>query len=124
MTAPLTSVSKTPADCSQQSQYQLDGCAWNALNAANKKINAEVLFLMKQEGTVPGVARAIVASEKVWMNYVNVACSAIDAEFKGGSILPMVDAECRAAVDANHSRDLYRLWQTMNAEPGPYPKFP
>jgi uncharacterized protein YecT (DUF1311 family) len=117
-------VSKTPADCSQQSQYQLDGCAWNALNAANKKINAEVLFLMKQEGTVPGVARAIVASEKVWMNYVNVACSAIDAEFKGGSILPMVDAECRAAVDANHSRDLYRLWQTMNAEPGPYPKFP
>jgi len=124
VTAPLTSVSKTPADCSQQSQYQLDGCAWNALNAANKKINAEVLFLMKQEGTVPGVARAIVASEKVWMNYVNVACSAIDAEFKGGSILPMVDAECRAAVDANHSRDLYRLWQTMNAEPGPYPKFP
>ena len=124
MTAPLTSVSKTPADCSQQSQYQLDGCAWNALNAANKKINAEVLFLMKQEGTVPGVARAIVASEKVWMNYVNVACSAIDAEFKGGSILPMVDAECRAAVDANHSRDLYRLWQTLNAEPGPYPKFP
>ena len=124
MTAPLTSVSKTPADCSQQSQYQLDGCAWNALNAANKKINAEVLFLMKQEGTVPGVARAIVASEKVWMNYVNVACSAIDAEFKGGSILPMVDADCRAAVDANHSRDLYRLWQTMNAEPGSYPKFP
>lgn len=124
MTAPLTSVSKTPADCSQQSQYQLDGCAWNALNAANKKINAEVLFLMKQEGTVPGVARAIVASEKVWMNYVNVACSAIDAEFKGGSILPMVDADCRAAVDANHSRDLYRLWQTLNAEPGPYPKFP
>ena len=124
MTAPLTSVSKTPADCSQQSQYQLDGCAWNALNAANKKINAEVLFLMKQEGTVPGVARAIVASEKVWMNYVNVACSAIDAEFKGGSILPMVDADCRAAVDANHSRDLYRLWQTMNAKPGPYPKFP
>jgi len=124
VTAPLTSVSKTPADCSQQSQYQLDGCAWNALNAANKKINAEVLFLMKQEGTVPGVARAIVASEKVWMNYVNVACSAIDAEFKGGSILPMVDADCRAAVDANHSRDLYRLWQTLNAEPGPYPKFP
>jgi uncharacterized protein YecT (DUF1311 family) len=124
VTAPLTSVSKTPADCSQQSQYQLDGCAWNALNAANKKINAEVLFLMKQEGTVPGVARAIVASEKVWMNYVNVACSAVDAEFKGGSRLPMADAECRAAVDANHSRDLYRLWQTMNAEPGPYPKFP
>jgi len=124
VTAPLTSVSKTPADCSQQSQYQLDGCAWNALNAANKKINAEVLFLMKQEGTVPGVTRAIVASEKVWMNYVNVACSAIDAEFKGGSILPMVDADCRAAVDANHSRDLYRLWQTMNAKPGPYPKFP
>jgi len=79
---------------------------------------------MKQEGTVPGVTRAIVASEKVWMNYVNVACSAIDAEFKGGSILPMVDADCRAAVDANHSRDLYRLWQTLNAEPGPYPKFP
>ena len=110
------------ADCADaKTQLELNVCASQdykaadaALNAAYKKAMASMKdtdsYLPKGE---KNAADALLAAQRAWIDYRDKACEAETFQVKGGSMEPMIYAECMTRITRERSAALDELAQGM-----------
>ena len=121
---PPLAIPQNSLPCSQMTQLGLDGCAIDRIITANKKVNAEVAFLLRVLKNKRYERSLFVTSELAWRSYRSTTCKVVRRAFAGGSILPLEVANCEVGLDAHHSQELRALWISLNPELGSSVKFP
>jgi len=86
-------------DCSNlQTQTDMTICAVGEYNKADAELNASYKQIMTRLKDDPETAKLLVAAEKAWMAFRDAECTFANAGTDGGSIHPMLVAECREAI--------------------------
>jgi len=99
----------TPLPCSgapgHRSTLQMEGCAEQQILASDKKIDA-----LNQEifGKLFDAAarRRFIAGYNAWFAYRRAYCLSASDVFEGGTEAAVVDADCTAAVNSQHVKNL------------------
>jgi uncharacterized protein YecT (DUF1311 family) len=81
---------------------------WKTVYARMKRLDAQDT----SRGGGFGYAAALLASQRAWLKYRDTHCVISAAEFAGGSLQPMVAAQCRTRLTDLRTSDLKALtWQ-------------
>jgi uncharacterized protein YecT (DUF1311 family) len=86
------------AACPGQNQRELDSCAGNAAVAADAKLNATYQTITGRLKANNAVRTKLVAAERAWIAFRDAECAFAASGVEGGTIQPMIVAECRAAL--------------------------
>ncbi|HET9059821.1 MAG TPA: lysozyme inhibitor LprI family protein [Acidimicrobiales bacterium] len=121
---PLLALPKSTAgtECNQTSQLGMDGCAYLASVAADRRLDADVVVIWKLER---GYQRTDLArAQKDWVTYRGADCASQTDIYRGGSIMPMVVGYCLAAEDRLRRQDLVTLYNTLTSGAPKQPRLP
>jgi len=104
-------------DCQNAaSQRELNNCA----HAAYEKSDAELNALYKQvTGRLKGDAdqtKLLVAAQRAWIAFRDAECAFVSAPTTGGSINPMVQANCRDRITSARVNDLKSYLQCTEGD--------
>jgi uncharacterized protein YecT (DUF1311 family) len=106
LSPPVIHETFTPLPCGTGSTtVQMEGCAEQKILADDKQIdtlNREIF------ATLTGTAarKRFIAGHKAWFAYRQAFCASESDIFEGGTEAPVEAAQCEAAVDAQHVKDL------------------
>lgn len=104
------------ADCSDlKTQTEMTICAVDAYNKADAELNASCKEITARLRDDPDTAKLLVAAEKAWMAFRDAECTFANAATVGGSIHPMLVAQCREAITRKRVGDLKTY---LNCEEG------
>jgi uncharacterized protein YecT (DUF1311 family) len=104
---------KTPCDASA-TQSDLNQCAGDDFQKADARLNRIYANLVKQmEG--PAVQK-LKAAERAWIQYRDLHCEAARYEYEGGSMSPMVFAQCMATTTEHRIEDLKAAYDERQLE--------
>ncbi len=84
-------------DCSApQTQADMTHCAGLAYQAADADLNATYQLAMNDwlGGRNAPSGQALLTAQRAWLSYRDAHCSAVAAKYEGGSIQPMMHADC------------------------------
>ena len=81
-------------DCPDQSQQGLNRCANAAYQKADEALNGAYKTILRRLKDDAATAKLLVAAQKAWIAFRDAECAFADSENAGGSIYPMVYAEC------------------------------
>lgn len=101
------------------SQAEMTICAGRDYEAADAELNAaykKARAAMKSyDAELPadrrGNAKALLEAQQAWIPYRDAACEAEGFPFQGGTIRPMIIAECLARLTRQRTDDLRMLAQ-------------
>lgn len=102
-------------DCTtQRTQLEMTMCAGQDYSKADAELNtvyAEARAAMKSfDANLPpgqrGAARALLEAQRAWIPFRDAACKAEGFLYGGGSIQPMVVAECLARLTRQRTQEL------------------
>ena len=101
------------------SQAEMSICAGRDYEAADAELNAaykKARAAMKSyDAELPadrrGNAKALLEAQRAWIPYRDAACEAEGFPFQGGTIRPMIIAECLARLTRQRTDDLRTLAQ-------------
>jgi uncharacterized protein YecT (DUF1311 family) len=103
-------------DCSNlQTQTDMTICAVGEYDKADAELNASYKQIMARLKSDPDTAKLLVAAEKAWMAFRDAECTFANSQTVGGSIHPMMVAECREAITRKRIDDLKAY---LNCEEG------
>jgi len=96
------------ADCSKQDlpQVGMNACAYEAFKKQDRALNALYGELMKTPDAGP--PRQLQASQRAWLQFRDLECL-YEAPDTGGSIVPMLKADCLAELTRERILDLRRV---------------
>ena len=94
-----------PCPASPKSTLDFEGCAEHRILKSDRAINAVARKIFRQLATTTARAR-FVRAERAWLTYRRAACQSNADLFEGGSAAGIVFAECVAAKNGAHLRDL------------------
>jgi uncharacterized protein YecT (DUF1311 family) len=108
------------ASCANaQTQTQMTQCASQAYASADAAMTGQwkaTYAYMKDRdaGTMArgggfGYAAALLASQRAWLKYRDTQCVISAGEFAGGSMQPMVAAQCKARLTTQRTSELKTL---------------
>ena len=104
---------KGPCDAAA-TQLDLNQCAGEEFSKADTHLNHIYANLLKQmEG--PGLQK-LKAAERAWIQYRDLHCDAARYEYEGGSMSPMVFAECMATTTEHRIEDLKAAYDERKLE--------
>jgi len=101
---------KGPCDAAA-TQLELNQCYGEQFRKAYAHLNNIYASLLKQLGNGTA-AQKLKMAEKVWIRYRDLHCEAARSEFEGGSISPMVWAQCMAATTDHRIEELKNAYET------------
>ncbi len=101
---------KGPCDAAA-TQLELNQCFGEQFRKADAHLNKIYASLLKQLGSGTAVQKLKMA-EKAWIQYRDLHCEAARSEFEGGSISPMVWAQCMAATTDHRIEELKDAYET------------
>ncbi|HLJ71544.1 MAG TPA: lysozyme inhibitor LprI family protein [Roseiarcus sp.] len=81
-------------DCPDQNQQGLNACANAAYKKADDALNGVYRETMRRLKDDAAAAKLLVAAQKAWIAFRDAECAFAASENAGGSIYPMVYAEC------------------------------
>lgn len=94
-------------DCTDpRTQTDMTACATKKIEEADKALNAthkEMTVRLKDDADT---AQLLVAAQKTWIAFRDAECIFATSQTDGGSIHPMIDAECREAITGKRIEDL------------------
>jgi uncharacterized protein YecT (DUF1311 family) len=102
----------------------MEGCAEAKLLRADKRLNDQVAIIFDLSHTT-AQKRDFVNAENFWFTYRGADCQSFAATFEGGTIAPVVFANCEVQDDLSRSADLHSLFDeltegdNMNIPPWP-----
>ncbi len=108
-------------DCTApQSQLEMTMCAGQDYSKADAELNvayAKARAVMKSyDADLPpgqrGAAKALLEAQRAWIPFRDAACKAEGYPFEGGTIQPMIVAECLARLTRRRTEDLRALAAT------------
>ncbi len=105
---PASSEPDSVADCSRRdlTQIDLNACAYEVFKKQDRALNALYGELMKS--TAAGAPKALQASQRAWLQFRDLECL-YEAPDTGGSIVPMLKADCLAELTRERIADLRRV---------------
>ncbi len=99
-------------------QMEMNICAFQDYKAADSELNADykrAMAFMKQadldylpEGAVPGVI-VLRDAQRAWITYRDKNCTVETLAYRGGSIVPLIWANCLEAMTRARSEELRRI---------------
>lgn len=118
MIALLLLAAATPC-ASAVTQSDMTRCAIADFNKADARLNRQwsmTYGVMKKRdaadtsrGGGPGYAAALLASQRAWLQFRDKQCVVEGLEYSGGSMQPMVIANCRARMTEARTKQLAKL---------------
>ena len=105
---PAASAPDSLADCSKQDlpQIGMDACAYDAFKKQDRALNALYGELVKTPDA--GAPRQLQASQRAWLQFRDLEC-AYEVPDTGGSIVPMLKADCLTELTRERILDLRRV---------------
>ena len=79
-------------------QIQLDQCAGDAFATADAALNFTYKTIMARLESEDGTRKALVGAQKAWLAFRDAECDFEAAGARGGSIQPMIVAQCRTRL--------------------------
>ncbi len=119
---PAVALADDKPDCSDpQTQMDMNFCAGEAYKAADKTLNTTYQAAMKAmkdiDSYLPadqkGAADALLAAQRAWIPFRDKACIAEGYMVEGGSMQPMIEAECQTRLTKERIADLKILIKGM-----------
>ena len=96
-------------------QLQLDECAGKSFEAADKALNATYKEVMDRLGGDQDGRKLLVAAQKDWLAFRDGECEFEASSSIGGSIHPMVVAQCQTTLTQVRT---HRLRQLLDCKEG------
>jgi uncharacterized protein YecT (DUF1311 family) len=93
---------------------QIEGCAEHKVIALDTKIdalNATIFSKLTKAGRPE-----FIATNSDWVKYRNQACTAEASVYSGGTIQPIVYANCLIAIDGTHLTELKAMLLSLSPE--------
>lgn len=121
---PVISEHFTLLPCNKNTTLGMEGCAEAKLLHADKRLNEQVAIIFGLSHATTQ-KRDVVNAENVWFTYRGADCLSFAAAFEGGTIAPVVYANCEVQDDVARSTDLHSLFveltegDSMNIPPWP-----
>lgn len=105
----------TPLPCPKHAATTLDleGCAEQQILASDRKINAKARTIFFK--LAPRERAGFVRSEHEWLAYRRDSCAAEASKYAGGTLAPVIDAQCQVARNKTHLEDLSELLKTLQS---------
>jgi uncharacterized protein YecT (DUF1311 family) len=99
----------TPQPCPMHpvSTLDIEGCAEQSIVKTDRTINADVKTIFKL--LAPSARAGFVAGERAWLRYRKLSCEAESSKFAGGTFAGVVEANCAAARNSAHVKDLAEI---------------
>lgn len=105
MLAPLPAA----ADCGPDAnQTELDACAGAAFADADRRLNELYSEMRGRLAGDPETLSLLTTAERAWIAWRDAECDLTAAGVTGGSIYPMIRAECLADLTGARVADLHR----------------
>ena len=101
-----------PCPATPKSTLDFEGCAEHKILKSDRAINAVAGEIFRQLGTRTARAR-FVRAESAWLTYRKASCESRADLFEGGSAAGILFAECGAAENRAHLRELRALEQRL-----------
>ncbi|MEJ8573948.1 lysozyme inhibitor LprI family protein [Microbaculum marinum] len=120
--APGVALADEKPDCANpQTQLDMTICSNEDYKAADSELNAaykKAMASMKEtDSYLPegekGAAKALLAAQRAWIEYRDRACESETFLVKGGSMEPMIYAECMTRITRERTAALEDLAQGM-----------
>ncbi len=89
-----------------QTQTDMTICAVKKYEQADGELNAAYKEITKRLKDDPETGKLLVAAEKAWMGFRDAECTFANSATVGGSIHPMLVAQCREAITRKRVDDL------------------
>jgi uncharacterized protein YecT (DUF1311 family) len=94
--------------CSPSTTLGLEGCAEHRVIAADRRVD-QLRQRVATRLATPAARRDFRRVESTWVRYRQRLCTLEATSREGGSLAPVVVAQCLARVDLDHLRDLRAL---------------
>lgn len=89
----------TADECADaEDQATMNECAGKALAEADKQLNADYKAIEKRLGDNADAKKLFVAAQRAWIAFRDAECAFQTSAVAGGSVYPMIDDNCRAAL--------------------------
>ena len=104
---------KGPCDAAA-TQLDLNQCYGEQFKNADAHLNKIYSSLVKQLQSVKNetAVQKLQAAEKAWIRYRDLHCEAARFEFEGGSMSPMVWAQCMAVTTQHRIEEIKAAYET------------
>jgi uncharacterized protein YecT (DUF1311 family) len=104
-------------DCQNGSQAELNMCAYNDFEKADKELNKlwpKVKKFAEEtdaelEADQKGYAKALLASQRGWLAYRDGQCEVNGFQSRGGSMEPMLVSGCKATLTKKRVKELHDI---------------
>jgi len=103
---------KLPCPAKPLTTIELVGCAEQRILRSDKAINSETRVIFARLGTRAAKNR-FVSGERAWLAYRRAVCLSRADVYEGGSLAKLVFANCVAAENLTHVRDLRRFERNL-----------
>jgi uncharacterized protein YecT (DUF1311 family) len=105
---------KGPCDDAAATQLDLNKCFAEESHKADGHLNTIYANLLEQmQGAA---AQKLKAAERAWIQYRDLHCEAARFEYEGGSMSPMVFAQCMATTTEHRIEDLKAAYDERKLE--------
>ena len=81
-----------------KTQFELDKCAGDAFTKADAALNSTYKSVMARLTSDDETRQALVGAQKAWLAFRDAECGFEAAGARGGSIEPMIVAQCRTRL--------------------------
>ena len=99
---------ETACYASDFSQQAMNRCAGEALERADKALNAEWAKVMAGDGKGED-DKLMLEAQRAWIKYRDAHCEAAAYDSKGGSIWPLLVSGCMAELTRRRTRELVAM---------------
>lgn len=84
------------AACPGETQTDMNLCAGQAWQAEDGKLNQAYQAVLARLGTDAGGRQRLTAVERAWIAFRDAQCAFVSSGSDGGSVAPMIAAQCKA----------------------------
>lgn len=118
LVAGAASAEDPPVDCKNAvTQTDMNICAARDYEAADKELNAQykktraamVAWDAELESNLKGAEKALLKSQRAWIDYRDGECAAEGFQARGGTLEPMLVSGCMAKLTRQRTKELVDL---------------
>jgi len=91
------------------STFETDQCVATELKRLKPLLSSAYDKLLNDRGTDARQRRLLVSSQKAWTGYMKRDCAYAGDFFRGGTLAPVIESECRVDRERARIRDLKTL---------------
>jgi uncharacterized protein YecT (DUF1311 family) len=105
-------IAQRPNCNNPQTQSEMNACAGIAYQNADRRLNQVYQQLLPKLST--SRRQQLVTAQQAWIRFRDTSCTFERSQFEGGTMAPMVQANCLARVTQQRTKELERYLQEIS----------